>query len=545
MTKRAIIYARVSTEEQADNFSLDSQIAACQRYASTHDFDIIATLQDVMSGAKLERPALTEARNLIQAGAIDALIIHTSDRLTRSVAHSLLLRDELKHTGVELHCVTKGQASADTPEGGLMETIEAAFAEYERLKIRERSLRGKRQKAESGQMVGHGGDAPYGYRWEGVKREKQLVIIEEEAAIVRQIADWLLGGTTVPHICMRLTELRIPTPGDTRRTPTRKTRGYGEWNYTTIYCILRSTTYVGIYKQGQGNYAYRKTKTPATMYIDVPVPPILDKATWDAIQQRLDEGRAKYNPRNGKRQYLLSGHLRCQCGYAGGGRTSVQPRKTIEARTYRYYYCLGNNVGALRTCRMPQFPMDAVDAAVWDWIDQAVLNEAHIRAAVADREDVAPAERARMEGDKEGHYRRLAELDDEEQQYQLLFGKRRITFEKYEQLVTPIETARASVRREIEKLEARLAALTTTQEGAERLCALVREIRGNLERGVSMATRRQVMELLDVEVTLVLHDGEKFADVVCYLTLDAKRLRLSGMAHGGSGGVCQDSSDGC
>src|SRR6266540_5943055 len=182
---RSVIYTRVSTDEQAENHSLPSQIAACERYATQNGMVVVATIQDVMSGAKLERPGLEKVRTLMAHGEIEALIVYTSDRLTRSVAHSLLLRDELKRTHTTLHCVTKGQASQDTPEGGLMATIEAAFAEYERLKIRERSMRGKRAKAESGKHHGIGKRPLYGYRWCGEGRDRELLVDSCEAQTVR------------------------------------------------------------------------------------------------------------------------------------------------------------------------------------------------------------------------------------------------------------------------------------------------------------------------------------------------------------------------
>src|SRR5689334_19297302 len=140
---RAIIYVRVSSEEQADNYSIESQIAACRKYAEEQGFSVVTVLQDVMSGAKLDRPGLTKVRELIQNKHADVLIVYCSDRLTRSLAHSLLLRDEFKAAGVAVHFVTKGQ-SQDTPEGNLFESIESAFAEYERLKIAERMARGRK-----------------------------------------------------------------------------------------------------------------------------------------------------------------------------------------------------------------------------------------------------------------------------------------------------------------------------------------------------------------------------------------------------------------
>src|SRR5689334_594675 len=92
---RAIIYVRVSTDEQADNNSLTTQIAACEQYAAQHGYSVVATFQDVMSGAKLDRPGLSKVRELLRMRTIDVLIVYSSDRLTRNLAHSLLLRDEL------------------------------------------------------------------------------------------------------------------------------------------------------------------------------------------------------------------------------------------------------------------------------------------------------------------------------------------------------------------------------------------------------------------------------------------------------------------
>jgi site-specific DNA recombinase len=129
----------------------------------------------------------------------------------------------------------------DMQEDGLMETIEPAFAEYERLKIQERVQRGMRGKVESGKILGIGDIAPYGYAYSGTKRDKMLVIVEHEAAIVRRIFTAYVAGVGVTTIQQQLTDERVPTPADTRKPVGRpKTRGFGEWGRTTIHAMLRS-----------------------------------------------------------------------------------------------------------------------------------------------------------------------------------------------------------------------------------------------------------------------------------------------------------------
>src|SRR5688500_11078170 len=112
---QAAIYTRVSDPKQEGNNSLPTQLEASRRYAAHHGFQVVAELLDVASGAILDRPGVAQVRKLITRREIDVLIVYASDRLTRNLAHLLLLRDELRAAGVILHCVTKG-ASESTPE---------------------------------------------------------------------------------------------------------------------------------------------------------------------------------------------------------------------------------------------------------------------------------------------------------------------------------------------------------------------------------------------------------------------------------------------
>lgn len=320
---RAIIYVRVSTDDQADNYSIDSQIAACRKYAEENSFSVIAVLQDVMSGAKLDRPGLTQARELIRQKHTDVLIVYCSDRLTRSLAHSLLLRDEFKAAGAVVHFVTKGQ-SQDTPEGNLFESIESAFAEYERLKIAERMARGRKAALEKGKaLCGHA--PPFGYRYTDIG---VLTVDDEEADVVRNIYDWYLREELgAPRIIERLAALQIPSPADRRayNLKPKSKRGNSQWCATTVLHILRNEVYKGL-------YLFKL----AGETIVVSVPPIVDSIVWEAVAQKRD-GRRKYSKRNANHLYLLRGRVRCgKCGAACTG-TVINGSK---AWARRYYLCL-------------------------------------------------------------------------------------------------------------------------------------------------------------------------------------------------------------
>jgi site-specific DNA recombinase len=227
--KRAILYARVSTAEQAEHgYSLPTQLEAMRKYAAEHGFSVPSPeyeITDDYSGAKLDRPGLDRARAMLEAGEAEAIIVYSPDRLTRNLAHSLILREGFQRAGVELHSCNRGK-SENTAESRMTENIEAVFGDYWREKIIESSKRGRRAKAASGKWVG-GGPPPYGYRKVGKGRETHLEIDPIEAAIVRRIYSLYLGSPDrTPLSGTKIAELLhsegVATPG---RSPDNTARG--------------------------------------------------------------------------------------------------------------------------------------------------------------------------------------------------------------------------------------------------------------------------------------------------------------------------------
>jgi len=111
--------------------------------------------------------------------------------------------------------------------------------------------KGLRDKVQMGKITGQGDKAPYGYRYEGKKDTKVLVINDDEARIVRQIFHWyVVEQLTLRGITARLSEQRIPTPRDNGRKITvakgENVRGFGQWNFSTVSKILRDPVYCGV-----------------------------------------------------------------------------------------------------------------------------------------------------------------------------------------------------------------------------------------------------------------------------------------------------------
>ena len=88
LSKRAIIYVRVSTDEQAKGYSLQTQVEGCTRYAQEMGYTIAATFQEDYTGTTLDRPALNEMRNFITSdSSISVLIVYDLDRIARKSSH--------------------------------------------------------------------------------------------------------------------------------------------------------------------------------------------------------------------------------------------------------------------------------------------------------------------------------------------------------------------------------------------------------------------------------------------------------------------------
>ena len=194
MRKRAVLYARVSSDDRGkDGRNLAGQIEMCKDFALDQGWEIVAELSEDdrgASGASFELPELNRARDMAQAREFDVLVVREIDRLSRKLAKQLIVEEQLTRAGVEVVYVLANYEN--TPEGRLNKHIRATIAEYEREKIAERMVRGRRQVVRSGKIMLHGNKPPYGYRLSADK--KNLIIQEEEAAIVRLMYTWYVDG---------------------------------------------------------------------------------------------------------------------------------------------------------------------------------------------------------------------------------------------------------------------------------------------------------------------------------------------------------------
>src|SRR5215207_1502402 len=149
----AIIYARVSTDEQArSGYSLAQQIEACRAWCEREGYEVLEVITDPgQSGASLERPGMDRVRDLVAGDGVSVVLAQDRDRFAREPAYLFYLREEFADHGAVLRALN--DRGDDSPEGQLTDGILDQIARFERLKIAERSRRGKLRKAREGKII--------------------------------------------------------------------------------------------------------------------------------------------------------------------------------------------------------------------------------------------------------------------------------------------------------------------------------------------------------------------------------------------------------
>ncbi len=499
MTKRAILYGRVSSDEQArQGYSLGSQFEAMREYADRQGLIVVAEERDDFTGSELARPGLDLVRAMIQRAEADALIVFSPDRLTRKLGDAIYLREEFGLAGIELHYCNRGKLD-DTAESRMTDNIEAVFAEYWRAKIIEGSRRGRAAKARLGKWVGIG-RTPYGYTKVGSRRDVRLEICEPEAAVVRRIFDMYLGRNgyhaSSPYTIANALILEgVPTPGEGRG-----------WYTSAILTILGRGLYAGLYEY-------------AGQVVDLPKAAIIDRETFEQVKATKARRKAMAK-RNRKRDYLLSGYIKCVCGgsMVGG----------VSRDRYSYYACHKRaHYPLLTQCTEKQIVVALADELAWGWIER-ITDDSVLEQGFRDwRERNAAA----LEPDR----KRLAVLDGLIER--AARAVRRLTA-AYANAETDIEAqAQAEQKRsaanswealtaERDKLQAKLAQIALTPEKEDLIRLAVRNLRARLD-AANFAQRREVLEALEFTAKVTYQDGERGLFCTCQLDVSGEFIPIA------------------
>src|SRR5215217_944343 len=327
--ERVALKLRVSSEEQRDRETIEIQREFLEQYCRLYGLEVVDTYADDGVSGTIPLHERPEGRRLLEdakAGKFDTVLVYRLDRLGRSLLVIVDAHDRLASLGVGLRSSTE-PIDTSTPSGRLIFQMLASFAEYERETIGERTRAGLHRALRNGKFPGR---LPYGYKLSASLEadESSLVVVEEEARIIREIIANIASGSTLYSESKRLNDEGVPSPGWRFKGERHHGRA---WSPSTVGRLVHQSAYSGVHKVRHGKEDF----------IERPVPPIVEPGLQKRALAELEANLHRTSPAPvRKHKYLLSGLVRCGvCGYACGGCTSSIMMADGSVKPYRYYRC--------------------------------------------------------------------------------------------------------------------------------------------------------------------------------------------------------------
>lgn len=329
---RVALYPRVSGHEQEDNYSIPEQIDRMKKYCESRDWMVYKIYTDSgYSGASLDRPGLQSLIKDCEDGKFDMVLVYKLDRLSRSQKDTLFLIEDVfdKHD-VAFTSMTEN-FDTSSPFGKAVLGVLAVFAQLEREKIKERTMMGKKARAEEGKW--HGSKwVPIGYDY----TDGYLIPNEYEKTQITEIADLFLQRMPVRTIATMMTEKGYR-------------HKYGEWDAKAIKRVLTNPVNLGLIKDGDKLHPGLHDA-------------IMDQEVFDAIHVIMTERAEKHGAKARPHKSLLAGFIFCKhC-------TGRYARQT-NGDGKQYYSCYSRNKSQKKmikdpNCKNKNYRAEELDAAI-------------------------------------------------------------------------------------------------------------------------------------------------------------------------------------
>jgi site-specific DNA recombinase len=502
--KRAILYARVSTDEQArSGYSLAQQIEALRAYAAREGYEVLEEVVDPgQSGASLERPGMDRVRDLVVAGGVAVVLAQDRDRIAREPAYHYLLRREFEEHGTKIRAMN--DRGDESPEGELTDGILDQLGKFERAKTAERSRRGKLRKAREGKVIAiH--TPNYGFRYNAARDGYE--VDEEAMRVVRRIFRMVGSEHQTLYGVKRTFEREgIPTPAGARfwhakcirnyisedvykphtrdeimamvdagqmsasvATSLDPNKRYGIWWFNRRRTRRTQVSEVGsdgarTYKK-KGQYVQR----PKEEWVAVPVPDSGIPREW--IDTARDTLKGNSVPSSaGRRVWELSGGI-IKCGECGRN-MMIHSVLAPRAKGRRFYYrCRTRNRDGAEACSHRKcHRTDQVEPRVWSLISGLLKEPERLKAGL---EEMIEQERSGLRGDPDQEAKtwleKLSEVDQERRGYLRLAAKGHLADEELDEVLAELEDARETAEKELRAIRARREVLEALERDRDAL----------------------------------------------------------------------------
>ena len=437
MTKAAL-YARVSSDRQKQEQTIESQVAELKRQIAVAGHTLVKEyVDDGYSGAYLDRPALDQLRLDVKADAFDVVYFLCADRIARDMIHQTIIVGEFLR--YKKRIIINGKDYEENPENRFTLQVLGAVAQFERAKIIERTRRGALHHVRAGKLISQG-HTTFGYRYmrKTTERAAHLVINEEQAAVIRSVFEMFASGHHGLNAILRsLERQRVPT-----------VKGKSKWHISTVKRMLQNPTYAGIryYNRytnepdvsgdGQRRKRGKQIVREQQEWIGVNVPAIVSQELYEQAQERLRGFKERYcQP---VMHYLLSGLIECgECGHAYCSARRyfkfVRPSGHISVYHRAAYRCTrrlndyAHDPAVAAPCHNSMVSTHILDAKIVELIRDTLLDPEKLRSCIQGEANL-PQDEGR---ETEWIAAELRQLDEDRRQLMKLYATGKMSKMQY------------------------------------------------------------------------------------------------------------------
>lgn len=497
---KALIYARVSTDGQVDNYSIESQIERCMDLAKQkgiNEDEVVVLVEDGESGDNPNRPMINYALFLLEYGIGDHVIFLHPNRMSRFLHLQTQLSNRIWSMGKDFWFV-EFEFDKSSPESMLNFNIQGSIAEYNKAKILADTKRGRITKVKNGLIPGL--NRIYGYTYD-IELDT-LVENPEEKEIYLEMVDKLLHKD---YSCSRLAEelaLRnVPAPKKDR------------WYQVTISRIFKNETYTGNFYFGKSKVirnadgTKKQVPQPREEWRRIPVPAYITMETYHEIQKRLDELNKNKSGRPTE-DYLLQGI--CRCGRCGAAVSSGVTTKTKNG-LLKYYVCQHKTkksyeVGTGESnpiCEGRNWRVDYVDKIVWEYVKNIISEPTEFFERIIEQQSENSNSDDLLKQKKKLE-KSLREKEASRERYTEMYAAGIIkTMKDLEDKVSAVDIQVQDIKEELHTIDQSLSTVLHKQNHLELVQKSLRSFKYLLDNDhIDMETKRKVMRLFVKKVVL-------------------------------------------
>ena len=527
--KQAVLYSRVSTDEQArSGYSLAQQIDALRAYAEREGYEVVEEVRDPgESGASLERPGMDRVRDLVEAGSVSVVLAQDADRISREPVHRAILDEEMERHGARL--VALDDWGDESHEGQLLRYMKGWVSKGERLKTKERTRRGLRRKMREGKVI-RVSRPPYGFRYN--EEGDTLLISEPEMAVIRRIFHMIgVEGATMGAVMKVLTRDGVTAPsgpGYNWHRPTIRNfvkndlyrphtveevrefvapmvagalapdGAYGLWTFDKRHRTQRRERD----KNGEYRNRLKFEAAPREEWSVVPVDLSdagISRRLVDAARERLAGNTRRPPTTRAGRFWQLSGGI-ARCAVCGCALTPLPMKR--KHKVTAYYRCFQRYNDGPRDCtNFRTIRAEELEEAVWWAVYQIIARPDRLLTAY---EEHLERQKRQVCGDPDREARdlheRLQELDQERRGYLRQNAREVLSDAELADMLEEVDEQRRGFQKALREAQSRQEALRRPEEQRVQFKELIVQLHEIDLRIATPEDRRRVYEALGLEV---------------------------------------------